>query len=283
MSHPHFPLLASCFFLLASSLSAATPSAAATPYVFTGRVMDASHAGFDGSRVCALSAKNANGEQLASTKTVFRADLRDNYALSIPVATSPAGKFAVQSDVLEIEATDDNGKVWHGVITNAACGEAGGVRHVDIVLCEDKDGDGIDDALLDALRDQWEDSDFWRPGEAFDPNADYDGDGVSAIDEAYAGTNPFSADDVLRITDFTHAYDGGSLSFGASAGRAYTLETATNLVGAVWASEPFALSEGGAATRAVSVSPSRAGGVIPTTIYLLPAESSSRFFRVRVE
>jgi len=279
-----FLLLASYFVgaVVAANAATSTP-VAVTPYVFTGRVMDASHAGFDDSRVCSISAYDAKGERLAATKTVFRDGVRDNYALRIPLATAPADSFAVQSDVLTIDATDDSGRTWSGVVANAVCGAAGTVRRVDIVLGEDLDGDHIDDALFEELRDQWEASDYWRAGETFDPNADYDGDGVSTIDEAYAGTNPFEANDVLRIIDYAHAADGARLTFGAVAGRAYTLVSTTNLTNAIWKEEPFALPGEETLGKSVTVPSTRAGGVIPTTLYLLPTEGEQRFFRVRVE
>ena len=43
---------------------------------------------------------------------------------------------------------DDSGKTWNGVIDDPFCCPAGGVREVDIVLCEDGDGDGIDNLGL---------------------------------------------------------------------------------------------------------------------------------------
>ena len=189
-------------FCAAPFLAHAATSSVCNPYTFIGRVMDARHDAFGSNRVAKIEAANANGNLLAETKTFFRADSRRNYALQIPMATSQVDGYAVQNAAIDVEVTDDLGKVWSGVVVDAAVGVPGGVREVDIILGEDQNGDGIDDSLYAQLEAQWEDSDYWRPGETFDPHKDYDGDGISTIAEALAGTNPYDPQDVLRITAF---------------------------------------------------------------------------------
>lgn len=283
-------------FLLLTSAALGTPSAAVTPYTIIGRVTDGRHAGFDANRICELAVYDASGTLLGETMTVHRDDTRDNYALRVPVATRSARGFAVQTDALTIEATDDTGKVWHGVVSDAICGEAGGLRRVDIVLGVDEDGDNIDDLLYEELRAQWEASDYWEYGANFDPNADYDGDGVSTINEAYAGTDPFDPDAVLRITAFSHADASApttrnsssvnrqsALSFNATPGRAYTVQATTNLVSGEWKTTSFSLPDSEKAQDAISIPSSKIGAALPVTVYLLPTDDSSRFFRVKAE
>ena len=124
----------------------ATP-AAASPYTFIGRVMDASHKAFDANRKAKVEAYNGDGERLSSATTFFREGSRRNYSLVVPMATAAAAGYAVQDDALEITATDDVGKTWRGVVVGATAGAPGAVREVDIVLGEDANGDGIDDSL----------------------------------------------------------------------------------------------------------------------------------------
>lgn len=254
------------------SVSHAVPPGAATPYMFVGRVMDSSHAGFDTNRVCTIAALSASGEALVQTRTFFRGNTRNNYALRVPVATAEAEGFALQGDILFVTATDDKEKVWEGVIPDSLCGEPGGVREVDIVLGEDKDGDGIDDDLFAQLLAQWEASPHWKPGVEFDPNDDHDGDGVSTLDEALAGTDSFDETDVFAITSFT-ATNGVSVEFPTSAGRVYELQTATGLSEADW---------GPTSPAATVATPSNARGG-KATLYLLPSTNSPVFFRIRVE
>ena len=260
------------------------------PYTFVGRVMDAKHDAFGSNRVAKIEAVNTNGELLVQTKTFFRADSRRNYALQIPMATSEVDGYAVQNAVIDVEVTDDLGKVWSGVVVDAAVGVSGGIREVDIILGEDLNGDDIDDSLYMQLKDQWEDSDYWRPGETFDPHKDYDGDGISTIAEALAGTNPYDPQDVLRITAF--APTGGSrsrateaqpmaLTFSAIGGRAYTVEEATSLTAQDWAPREFFVQNSDSPVNVLSF-PSGSGRTA-STVYLLPTSPTNAFFRVRAE
>ena len=282
-----------CYVVLLSAApflaQAATPSVC-NPYTFIGRVMDAKHDAFGSNRVAKIAAANADGDLLAQTKTFSRADSRRNYALQIPMATSEVDGYAVQNAAIDVKVTDDVGKVWSGVVVDAAVGVPGGVREVDIVLGEDANGDGIDDSRYEQLEAQWEDSDYWRSGETFDPNKDYDGDGISTIAEALAGTNPYDPQDVLRITAFTYA--GGSrsratgtrpmaLTFNAIGGRAYTVEEATSLTAKDWAPREFFIQDSDSPVNVLSF-PSGSGRTA-STVYLLPISPTNAFFRVRAE
>ena len=268
---------------------AVTPSVC-NPYTFIGRVMDARHDAFGSNRVAKIEALNANGNLLSRTTTFFRADSRRNYALQIPMATDKVDGYAVQNAAIDVEVTDDVGKVWSGVVVDAAVGVPGGVREVDIILGEDLNGDGIDDSLYAQLEAQWEESDYWRPNESFDPHKDYDGDGVSTIAEALAGTNPYDPQDVLRITAFAPAGRSRSratgtppmaLTFDAIGGRSYTVEEATSLTAKDWAPREFFTQDSDTAVNVLSF-PSGSGRTT-STIYLLPTSATNAFFRVRAE
>ena len=270
-----------------------------SPYTFIGRVMDAKHDAFGADRAATIEASNADGTLLAKTETFFREASRRNYALRIPMATSVVDGYAVTNAAIDITVKDDLGKVWRGVVVDAAAGVPGGVREVDIVLGADANGDGIDDSLYAQLEAQWEDSEYWRYGETFDPHRDYDGDGVSTIAEALAGTNPYDPQDVLLITAFTHSaadtaplQAGGSrsratapspmaLTFDAIGGRSYTVEEATSLTAKDWTPREFFTPDSDTAVNVLSV-PSGSGRA-PNTIYLLPTSTSNAFFRVRAE
>jgi len=280
---------------------ATEPPAAVTPYTFLGRVMDSTHVAFDGDRAATIEVSDEQGNLLSRTATFTRADSRRNYVLAVPMATSAANGCTVQNAALEIEVTDDLGKVWSGVVVDASAGVPGGVREVDIVLGEDANGDGIDDQLYKRLKSEWERSEYWKSGEAFDPTKDYDGDGVSTIAEALAGTNPYDPEDALRITAFSHAggtrsrasgadllsTSGGSqlaataLTFDTLGGHAYTVEEATDLAAKDW--KPCAFTLPGSDTPVNVLSVPFSDGPVPRTVYLLPSNASKAFFRVRAE
>ena len=266
-------------FCAAPFLAHAATTSVCSPYTFIGRVMDASHDAFSSNRVAKIEAANANGDLLARTKTFFRPDSRRNYALQIPMATGEVDGYAIQNATLDIAVTDDLGKVWRGVVVNPEVGVPGGVREVDIILGEDMDGDGIDDSLYARLKAQWEDSDYWRPGETFDPHKDYDGDGMSTIAEALAGTNPYDPEDVFRITAFSSS-SSSALAFNAVGGRSYTVVEAHSLSAKDWKTREFFLPDSDVPANVLSVpSGSRSSS---STVYLLPSGTNA-FFRVRVE
>ena len=252
--------------------------------------MDAQHDAFGTNRIAKIEASNENGDLLVETKTFFRTNSRRNYVLQIPMATSEVDGYAIQNAVLDIAVTDDLGKVWRGVVVDAAAGASGGVREVDIILGEDTNGDGIDDTLYQRLSWLWEASDYWSMDEEFDPTKDYDGDGIDTLTETLMGTDPFNPNDVLKITAFAHS--GGTrtrttestafaLSFDAIGGHAYTVEEATDLKAKNWKPREFFLPGSDAPINVLSV-PSGSGRS-SSTIYLLPSNSTNAFFRIRAE
>ena len=297
MKFRHFPLagsgtLAVAFLLLAfaPARSARAQSAAVNPFTYLGRVMDSEHKAFDTNRVAVLSAADAAGKEIARTQTFFLPDSRRNYSLRIPLADGETAGYATPGAILSI-AVNDGKKVWTGVVVDegraegTAVGEPGGVREVDIVLGEDKDGDGIDDALRARLKAEWENSDAWDPEAGFDPRADHDGDGVPTIDEALAGTNPFDAASVLRITAFAlgdgEAAARHSLAFPTAPGRAYVVQTADSPTG-TWSEVSVFLAPDAAAPVNV-LSRISTPPAAPATVYLLPSDNAAAFFRVKVD
>ena len=278
-------------FVFAPAQCAHAQSAAVNPFTYLGRVMDASHKAFDADRAATLSAFDAAGEKLAQSETFFAENSRRNYKLVIPLADGETDGYATPGAILSISVKDNEGKTWAGVVVDAdraegtAVGEPGGVREVDIVLGEDADGDGIDDALLKRLRDEWEDSEFWKPESDFDARADYDGDGVCAIDEALAGTNPFDSNSVLRITAFAledaDAPGRRSLAFPTAPGRAYVVQTSDSPTG-TWRTVSAFLAPDAAAPVNV-LSRSTTPPAAPATVYLLPSDNSAAFFRVKLD
>ena len=96
---------------------------------------------------------------------------------------------------------------------------------------------------------------------------DQDSDGESNADEAAAGTNPFLASSVFRVSGIVRAGGSIDVSFPSVAGKIYQLETSTDLTVGSWldAGEPF-VAEGNSTTLADVPEPG----------------DGKRFYRVRV-
>jgi len=292
MNKPY--LIASLLAIAPSFLFSATPIQAESPCIFTGRLMDAEHIAFDTNRVASLAVYDASGKKIAAAKTFFRADSRRNYALTVPMASAPVDGAASPGAVVSVEVTEPSGAVWTGVVvdSDATLGGPGSVKEVDIVLAKCTNNEyGLDDDLYNYLYWVWLDSEYHKPGEAFDPTKDHDGDGISTLSEALSGTNPFDPADKLEIVLYKSgkpALDSGSgedekgkLAFTASPGRAYSLEAATSLENPEWEKVEF-LNEGSSVPVNYISMPATGGGKTPT-VYLLPKRGKQAFYRVKVE
>jgi len=276
------PALA-CSLALVSAASAAGP-AACPPYTFVGRIVDAHRVAFDDSRVATLRAYDASNDLIAVETTFHREDSTRNYALMIPMASSAVPGCAVDGDTVSVTATDPAGRVWSAVIDPARIGTPGSVAEVDIVLADDADGDGIDDALFEELRAGWEDSD------AFDPEADYnpaatdsDGDGASDLSEALVGTNPFKDSDCFAILSVSAGSTNAAISFPAAPGHAYVVGQSSTMTDPAWAPVAFVTNAAAPESEArTHLSISTAADYAVRTLYLFPT-SSPAFFRVQVQ
>ena len=264
---------------------AASPVVSVTPYTFLGRVMDASHAAYDAEKSAVITVYDADGAKLAEATTFHRSDSRRNYSVDIPMSTSTVDGYAVQNDPVAIVVTDSEKKQWAGVVPSAKSivGVPGGVAEIDIVLSEPgEDTFGIDGDLYWSLYFEWLYSDYYDASQPFDPNHDHDGDGITTLKEAFAGTDPFDPSSKLVITAYARSETAGdAITFTATGSRAYVVEGATSLTANDWT--PLAFSVGaGKGEQTVLSCPSSMRGETPT-IYLKPLPARQKFFRIRQE
>ena len=250
--------------------------------------MDAAHVGFDTNRVAELAAYDAAGNLVASSKTFYKSDSRRNFALRIPMASKAVDGALTPGSAVRLEVTEPNGTVWSGVVVDkdAQLGAPGSVKEVDIVLAECTNEYGIDDYLLEDLYWDWVYSPYYKPGETFDPRKDYDGDGMSTINEALSGTNPFDPNDCLAIVSFRRAgQDAGAkdiLSFECRPGRSYRLEVTDSLENPNWQTKEFSRDENGTPINYITV-PATGSSEETPTVYLLPQTGPKAFFRIKAD
>jgi hypothetical protein len=126
----------------------------------------------------------------------------------------------LRSDFVTIQATNRlvTNLIYRTLVNNAAfpsggSGSAFATNALFTVI--DSDGDGLPDI--------WE-----TTFGAGDPNADGDGDGMTNLEEYFAGTDPISAASVLKI-EILSAGAGASLQFGGISNRTYAIQYADQL------------------------------------------------------
>jgi len=212
-----------------ASFAAAQPAVSLPPFIITGRITDYRGAGMSSAEV-----RVRKGATLLSRGNVgaFDADTSANYAISVPMATASGDTAASPGDalMLEIDAGGDSYSDTNLTITAA---KPGRTLKLNIRAAASTNPYGVADAYLDEIR--------WYVGVAgidgfldangnYQPNADFDGDGISNYAEYLAGTDPFDPDDAgLKILSW-RAVDGNpdlmEATFLPGPNRAYSAERA---------------------------------------------------------
>ena len=156
---------------------------------------------------------------------------------------------------------------------------AGTAQRLDFSIADDEDGDGLPDAweywMMELNPKYGEDGQPTTLAE-FDPNADYDGDGMSNIREFMAGTDPFISTDLLMVTNFVKG-EGETLSavsFTSIRGHRYQVLMADSLENPNWT--PVAMAD---APDGRLVYGPKDGTGRTMTVYIDPTLSSA-FFKV---
>ena len=290
-------LALSGIFAFAGLVASAAPCVALPPFTITGRIVNACRQSVSevNSGNAEIRAYKADGTLVARSPIVTEADFTENYRLVVPLASAPAPTSASIGEKLSFQIQQQN-RVFSAqdIFTLDSSVAPGGVAKMDVVAATDSDGDGVADEYVDLMNDQIAFYKIFYPErfgsipDAYDKNADYDGDGVSNYCEYLAGTEPFDEKDVFKVLSFerSSARDGQwTLKFFGHRDRAYTMERTKKLSDS---SRPF--ERGGFAEG----SPDKAEGEVlhvpaaetgVRTIFVLPDEAGadSQFFRLKVQ
>lgn len=279
----YFTLIISSFIAYLSDLALAATSPILLPaFTFAGRVTDYAHIGYDADQSVEIRAKDEKGILVAKTKTATGGSTAYNFVLDIPLLSAAVDGCVTPGTKLVFEFVDPDGGVYTGLVTDgdSQVGSPGGFRELNIALATDSDGDGIPDEYVDALGYL-----MWINGkELYEPDADWDADGVNNRAEYVAGTNPFDPKDKLSIRKMAEekGYEGYlKFSFLANQGRSYSVDTAEDLKNSTWRQTVFIDAEDGTEKNHLNMSPAKAAAY--RSIYVLKENVKQQFWKLKVE
>ena len=274
----------------AAALLAADAAAVNVPlgtFIDAGRAMNYRHEVLTGEDDVTIQAVATNGVVLASCKVFEADDTGVNFLLEVPVAAEANDRAAAIGDTLNCLVVSATGATNATTRPLPPVAEANAVASCDIVWYDATDfaygGEGgtvpIPKAYLQGL------DYFMRQAghDAYDPAADWDGDGADNYAEYVAGTNPFDPSDLLRIRDFRVAGEESLVTFEYVGGHLYALQAAESLVEPEWMAAEFRTVPGGG-LRTVAVIKDADGDAGLVTLYATPAANATNmFYRVEVK
>ena len=283
MSSAGLMSLVSCLAVFSAS---AAPTVALPPFIITGRIIDARGAGLQSAEV-----RVRKGETLLARGNVgsFDADTSANYALAVPMSNADIPTAASTGDALTLEI-DAGADTYSDTNLTIVAAKPGRTLKLNIRAASCTNPYGVSDAYLNDIRlyvDACGIDGFLDADGNYQPNADFDGDGVSNYAEYLAGTDPFDPDDAgLKILSW-RAVEGNpdvmEATFLPGPNRSYSAERAdaTATTGISFELRPHQLTP---EQNAVKKNYLNTGNEDPEVraIYLYK-EGSSSLYRLRLE
>ena len=200
------------------------PAVALPPFVLTGRVVDYDCAGLKSAEV-----RIRKGDLLLARSAVgsFGDDTAANYSVAVPMSNKDVATAATAGDSLAVEI-DTGAAIYADTNLVVSAASPGRTVKLNLKAAQCTNDKGVADQYLDDIKYDLEDRGLSIAD--YDPNADYDGDGVSNYAEYLAGTDAFDpADAGLKILSWREvegAEDVMEATFLPSRGRAYYAERA---------------------------------------------------------
>ena len=266
--------------LTAVAAYAIDESVSLPPFVVTGRVID-----YDGAGLKSAEVRVRKGETLLARGNVgtFDADTPCNYAVSVPMSSKDIPTAAYVGDRLTLEV-DVGSATYSSTNVSIAAAKPGRTLKLNLCAATCTNPHGVSDRYLRDI--SWDLEDMGLTMDDYDPNADYDGDGVSNYAEYMAGTDAFDPSDAgLKILSWKPVEDNPDVmeaTFLPGRSRAYSAQraSATNGV-SVFEQRPHQLEpQKGATARNYLITGDEEPQV--RAIYLYK-EGASSLYRLRLE
>lgn len=210
-----------------------------------------------------------------------------NFRLCVPMGSANTGACVKYGEKLTLVARQ-GGKPSSISLESVTAGAANSAMAADVVFATYSDpAQKVPDEYIEDINAMilynWD-----VTGGKWDPDADWDGDGFSNYAEYVAGTDPFDATDMLRVTEISSAKtEGGearlAVTFEYAGGRIYGVEGAEEL-GAATEPQVFSTENAaGAAERTSWISENGGAGV--KTFWMKPVAEGpkSMFYRITVK
>ena len=195
------------------------------PFLVTGRVID-----YDGAGLKSAEVRVRKGATLLARGNVgsFDADTPCNYAVSVPMSSTDISTAACVGDSLTFEI-DAVSATFSSTNVSIAAAKPGRTLKLDLCAATCTNPHGVADRYLRDI--EWDLEDMGLTIADYDPNADYDGDGVSNYAEYLAGTDAFDRSDAgLKILSW-RPVDGNrdvmEATFLPGRSRAYSAQRAS--------------------------------------------------------
>ena len=194
------------------------------PFVVTGRVVD-----YDGAGLKSAEVRVRKGGTLLARGNVgsFDADTPCNYAVSVPMSSADIPTAACAGDSLTLEV-DAGSAVYSSTNVSISAAKPGRVLKLNLCAATCTNPHGVSDRYLRDI--VWDLEDMGLTIDDYDPNADYDGDGVSNYAEYLAGTDAFDPSDAgLKILSWKAVADNEDVmeaTFLPGRSRAYSVQRA---------------------------------------------------------
>ena len=212
-------LSAMCAAAFADEASVALP-----PFILTGRVVDYDCVGLKSAEV-----RVRKGALLLARGSVgsFDEDTSANYSIAVPMSNKNVATAASAGDELAVEI-DTGAAVYADTNLVVSAASPGRTVKLDLKAAVSTNGKGVADQYLRDIRYDLEDMGLQVAD--YDPDADYDGDGVSNYAEYLAGTDAFDPSDAgLKILSWREVEGNADVmeaTFLPGRGRAYSAERA---------------------------------------------------------